>query len=543
MLFDYVAPASKPGFSGTVWSQFPLQPLTPGVLTPFSYSVLAELASRAWFVYFDRLGFEPTPRSRLVRLYKGRVYFNLSLSSQMEADHAGLEPLALHLNQQRLPLAKWEKPGFLAGFKLGRGQKKIDDVVADQTRHIEAVSEKARTWYLKTQSIQRWGQAEVLQIMEEIERVGVESMVAFFAARHNLAYHYGRLVADLAGKVNAGQALLLINNALGDVPGLIETTIADALPALAEAMAEPATLAWLKAGNFADWRKTLPSAVAIERVSAFLAAYGHRAVHEGEIANPRWSQDVSLLLGALLAILEIPAAPAKASPKANVQALLDALPSAARKQGEQSLHKIGELHKLQSRALHALAYIGGGTRSWALAAAGEAMVDKRLHSADEVFLFELEEIKEMMTGEWNISSMDEIRETVAKRQVEHNAIQQEIAPDILLGDEEAFVNHRGLPGVAGKATGPLCLLDGTPKQDCRGAIVATELLDSGNALLYPVAAGFVAATGTPCDPCVVAARAWQHPVAIGMGKGFAELADGKATTVNVNVDEVAVSQS
>ena len=543
MLFDYVASASNPGFSGTVWSQFPLQPLTPGILTPFSTSVLAELASRAWFVYFDRLGFDPTPRSRVVRYYKGRVYFNLSLSAQLEADHAGVEPLTLMLNQQRLPLAKWEKSGFLAGFKLGRAQKKIDDLLADQSRQIEAVSEKARTWYLKTQNIQRWGQAEVLQIMEEIERVGVESMVAFFAARHNLAYHYGRLVADLAGKANSAQALLLINNALGDVPGLIETAIAETLPGLAEAMAEPATLAWLKAGDFTDWRKTLPSAAAIERVSTFLAAYGHRAVHEGEITNPRWSQDVSLLFGTLLAIIEAPNAPVKASPKANVQALLDALPASARKHGEQSLHKLAELHKLQSNALHALAYIGGGTRSWALAAAGEAMVDKRLHSTDEVFLFELEEIKEMMTGEWNISSMDEIRETVAKRQTEHKAIQAEVAPDLLLGDEEAFVSHQGLPGVAGKATGPLCLWKATHPQACRGAMVATELLDSGNALLLPLAAGFVAAAGTPCDSFVVAARSWQHPVVVGMGKRISELTDGKSTTVNSNQDGVAISQS
>src|SRR3954464_10470238 len=119
MLFDYVASklqsSSQPLRVGTVWSRFPLQPFAPGALSPFSSSVLAELASRAWYLYYDRLGFDPTPRSRVVRRYQGHLYFNLSLSAQMEATHAALEPLTLRVNGQQQALAVWEKPGFLAG--------------------------------------------------------------------------------------------------------------------------------------------------------------------------------------------------------------------------------------------------------------------------------------------------------------------------------------------------------------------------------------------------------------------------------------------
>jgi hypothetical protein len=551
MLFDYVAPGFQPGRVGVVWSQFPLQPLVPGVLTPFSYSVLAELTSRGWYVHYDRLGFDPAPRARIVRRHKGHVYYNVSLAAQMEADHAGLEPPVLQINQQRQPVATWEKPGFLAGFKVGRAQKKMDDVLADYGRQMGTITEAARAWYLKTQDL-RWSQAEVLQVMEEIERVGVESMAAYLAARHTLERLYIRLLADLEGGLptipGAAQRVVLINNALGDLPGLVESAMSDSLLGLVEVMRGPDQLAWLKAGDFANWRSTLPSKQAVERVEAFIGAFGHRAIHEGEIARPRWAEDPSVMMQALLTYIESPShisshkEAVKLPNHGAAQKLFEALPAPARKQGEQTLQKIADAHKLQSSALNALAYIWGGTRRWALAAAREAMADKRLHAEREIFFFELEEIKEMMTGEWNISSLDEIRATLAKRQTEHAAAQQEAAPDILADDAEGNVTHQGLPGVAGQATGPLQRLDETQKDGYSGAVVGAELLDSGCALVLPLANGFVAATGTPLDPFVAAASAWQRPVVIGMGKSYAGLVGGAQTVVDANAESVKVNQ-
>ena len=550
MLFDYVAMGLQPGRAGTVWSRFPLQPLAPGALTPFSTSVLSELAGRAWYTYYDRLGFEPTPRSKVVRQHKGHLYFNLTLGAQLEADQAGIEPLALTLNGQRQALAAWEKPGFLAGLKFGRAQKKMDDLLAESARQMATTTEKARAWYLKTQAIKRWGQAEVLQIMEEIERIGVESMVAYLAARLNLAHHTARLLADLTGKTTPTQAVLLMNRALCNTGGLVETGMLDALAPLVEAARSPGQLDLLKRVDAAAWHRfesdgDLPSPQLQESVKSFLAAYGHRAAFEGEMARPRLAEDASLLLYTLLAQAESPVSPAKYSPNEPMQALLTLLPSSARKQGEQSLHKLGELYKLQSSALHALMYVWAGTRTWALAAAREAMVDKRLHGTHEAFLFELEEVKQLMTGEWNISSLDEIRAKVEARQIEFAGVRDGLAPDALLGDDELFANHNGVPGVAGQVTGPLSLWLNAPNPTSQDAIVAAKVLDSGCVLALPLAAGFVAAAGSPCDPFVLAAQAWQHPVAVGLGQRFEAFGalHGTPTTLAVGNDGVTVNAS
>lgn len=554
MLFDYTASTSQPSQTGAFWSRFPLQPLAPGILTPFSYSVLAELVGRAWFAYYDRLGLEPTPRPKLVRQVKGHVYFNLSLGAKIESEQAGVEPLPLRVNGQSFALAAWEKPGFLAGFKLGRAQKRMEDAWIDAARQMGETTEKARAWYQKTQSIRRWGQAEVLQIMEEIERIGIDSMIAFLAARLNLGRLYARLVADLAqGNVSTARAALLINNALGISSnisgGLVESSIFDALIPIANSARDPQQIEWLKQATAADWHRfakdeQVASDGVREAVKLFMDSYGHRALQEGEMANPRWVEDASLLRLAILSQIEQPITRQTAANQR--QPLLDALPASARKQGEQNLKQIGELLQLQSQALHAFAYVLGGTRTWALSSAREAMVDKRLHAPTEAFLLELEEIKQLMTGEWNISSLDEIRALVAKRQEEHDALRNEVAPDALVGDEAVVSASPALPGVIGNATGPLTI--GTNLNE-QGAVVAATHLDSGYTLALPSAVGFVGMAGTPFDPFVVAAQQWQRPVTVNVESGsigdkVTELgANSTPVTLEVGADGVVLGKA
>lgn len=541
-MFDYSAPGATPGGSVTVWSACPLQPVAAGVLTHFSYSVISELVGRGWYAYYDRLGFEPAPRSRLVRRHKGRAYLNLSLFAKLDAEQAGVEPISLRVNNRVIPLVDWEKTGFLAGFRLGRARARMDETLARMADEMDAVTQRARNWYIKTQGL-RWSQAEVLQIMEEIERVGVESMAAYLGARHHLEWLYAHLLAQLTAAHDRSESLLLLNNALCGMQTLVEWELAQAVIALSETLHEPEQVAWLKAGNAEQWQERLPGKLAANRFGEFLDTYGHRALHEGEMAVPRWAEDPAIVLRGLLVCVEHPTRhPAQLPKSGALQKLLEALPAAQRKQGEQMMNKIRGLHRLQSRALHALAYVWAGTRAWALAAAREAMVDGRLTEVQEVFSFELEEIKEMMTGEWNISSLDEIHATCAQRRAEYAAWRTQDAPEILLDDVEGFATHHGLPGVTGHAAGPLRRWGETKKNGCSGAILAAEVFDGGWALALPLAVGFVAKFGSPLDPFVAAARAWNHPVMVGLGTRYDGLVEGAHTILDIHPDSIRLEQ-
>jgi pyruvate,water dikinase len=274
--------------SGPVWVHSLLAPLTPGALTPFTGSLLSEVVTRTWDLYYDRLGFAPPLRAHVVRLHEGRPYMNLTLTATLEAEHAGSAPPVLQLDGVTRPLLAWEKPGFLAALKLSRGAKKIEETLAALRQELPAITEKAAAWQTRVAGL-RWSQAEILQIMEEIERTGAAALLPYFAARHALEGARRRLL-HLLGDRPAAEATTLLVQALGGAAPTLELDMAQRVQALSRsAAAQPEVQQWLAAGDFTAWETTLPAGEFAASLQDFLARYGHRGLHEGEIAAPRWA--------------------------------------------------------------------------------------------------------------------------------------------------------------------------------------------------------------------------------------------------------------
>ncbi len=530
-MFDYTVDAPCDLGASPVWSQLTLQPLSGHVLTPFSLSVIEGAAGRAWFAYYDRLGFNPPARPGFTRRHLGRLYADETLSARLDVEQAGLSALQLRLNGRLAPLAQAEKPGFLASYRLGRSQRKVDELPTALHAELEPTLRKVEAWFRKTREL-RWTQAEVLQVMEEIERVATPAMTAFFAARHGLLLAYNRLIVALLGRCPYPHSLALINNSLCDLDGLAEVDMALAVVDLAQQM-NPAVLDWVRRGDLGNWQETLPHAGLAEGVTAFLARYGHRTIGEGEMRNPGWWQDPSPLFRALAACHDRSAhPPVKLPSRGGQQKLLELLEPGQRKDAQQTLGQIRRLLALQSRSLDALAYVFAGTRLWALAAAKEAMVDGRLVDPDDVFFFEIEEMKEMMTGEWNVSDRAGIQATAAQRRTEYASWCKAWPGDLWVGDQEARSVQPGLPAVAGHITGPLRRVAGPQTQRCAAAVVGVDQMDAGCALALPLAGAFVAASGTPVDAIAAAARYWHTPAVVGLGAAFGRLVEGAQTTVD-----------
>jgi hypothetical protein len=538
-LFAYHLSSGLPAGSRTVWSQLPLQPLTARPLTPFSYSILDEVSKSAWYQYFDELGFEPMPRLRVVRQSHGRLYLNLTISAQRDADFAAVEPVTFAVNGNAVGVTPWEKPGFFAGMKSSRNRKKIQQLLEQYSQQAPVVTQQAAAWYAKTQEL-RWTQADILQVMEEVERVSIPSFKLFFAARHNLEQIYNRLLWSTNAKHPFPANVALIQKALTDLDGLYEYQIAEQILRLSESVrADSATVAWLKAGDYTNWQETLPSQAVRVAIETFLQHYGHRSVEEGEVSQPRWRQDPSHLFASLTASLETqPKRPEKMAVTQSVQELLQTVAPEQNKITQQQLQQMRQLLLLQSQALHAFAYILAGTRRWALAAAKEALADQRLEQVEDVFFFELEEVKQMMTGEWNISSRQEIHKTCKQRKAEFARWQQESPPALLIGDTPMSPVHPGIPGAGGQVTAPLQCLDEPMPAICQNGIVGTVHLDSGWALVLPFAHAFITAHGTPLDPIIAAAHAWHVPTVLALGDRYSRLVEGVETTVYGDSGEV-----
>ncbi|MEZ4709746.1 MAG: hypothetical protein R3A44_21235 [Caldilineaceae bacterium] len=511
-MFAYSIETHKLTPDAVYWSQHALSAVAPGVLTPFSFSVLAEIARRSWYNYYDRLGFEPHPGRRLLRQYNGRAYLNLSVSAQIEAERAGVEPLTLWFNDLPTPLATRPKSGLLAAFKTNRSQKRIATLLTELSNELAQIEQRARAWYTKTQEL-RWTQAEILQVMEEIERVGADSLMVFLAARHNLMLLYNRTYQMLRAHSGHTASWTQTDALLGQADALHELDMARQVEEMAAMLrstrqADPALAEWFQAGQWADWRQTLPAGALKGALTTFFDQHGRRCALEGELAHPRWQEGPTPVLQAVRLCAGRDAMDMASKVAAQPAPTSNQLGAAAQKQSAQWEQEAATLHALQSRALSVFSYIQAGTRTWALAAAKEAMSDGRLTGIEQVFYFELEEIKQMMTGEWNISSLAEIHATAAARKAQHQAWCDVAANPLLVGDAEAVPESSFAP--APDVDGVICL-DQTralsvPEVVAAPCFIQLDQLSTGDAIWLPLADGFLLNSETPFDPSTIAAR-------------------------------------
>lgn len=221
-------------------------------------------------------------------------------------------------------------------------------------------------------------------------------------------------------------------------------------------------------------------------------------------------------------------------------ALLAAVDGKQRKEAQALVRQIRQWLPLQSRALNAYAYILAGSQRWAQAAAHEAMSDHRLLAYDDVFFYELEEMKEMMTGEWNVSDRSGIRATAAERKTAWEGFAQVVPGEILVGSQEATVAAAGLPGSAGQAQGAAATTLSAAGKPGEKIVLAAVQMDAGWASGLPAAVGLVVAQGSALDPIVAAAAALRVPAVYAIGADWNKVTYGRTIRLDGSEGKVNI---
>ncbi len=231
-----------------------------------------------------------------------------------------------------------------------------------------------------------WSQAQLLQVMEEVEPRVAEALYWVYAlavAAAGSYHHLGFLLSKKEKTPARAEAMRL-----GIVSGL-ETPDSRFLHCLA--LGKP--------------------------VEELREAFGHLPLApEGEIALPR-------VMDAPDNLLETPpvevwnwdqgrAQKRRAEEEKRAIAQAGMLGRSGMKKAIDLTQRTLTAH---AQAREGLAYVLAAARHWALAAAEEGASDGRIHHPDEIFMLEIEEIKQMMTGEWHsrahVDSLIEARRT------------------------------------------------------------------------------------------------------------------------------------
>jgi hypothetical protein len=405
-----------------VWSRAAASDLARGLLTPFTWSILSHSAERAVRSHYSAWGVALPAGAPIWRRMEGRAYLNTTVLTA--ADQAVLAGSVEATSGWRL-------------FNRGPDRRQ-NAALRQQIEQAPATFAATAQWWQRVQTMQ-WRQATVLQVMEEIEpRAEAVLTVRDFlvtglgAERRQLTRWmaewlpasrdamFDELFAGLDGREGWAQYRY-------DLQALTEAARQDPAAAayLSQLTREP-----LPPGSHPVAQspshpvtQSLPPGPFRPAFDAFLASYARWADQPLETASLRWAEAPQMLLARLaVRLMEAPEA-SLPSPQSAQQRRSQAgatiagqIDAKRRRQFEPVFSQLQQIVALLPPSREALVTVMAAARHWALGAAQEAVNDGRLTAQEDVFLLELEELKQLMTGEWN--SPEQVLPVVERRRAE-----------------------------------------------------------------------------------------------------------------------------
>jgi hypothetical protein len=449
-LSDQRLTAAQPGMDG--WTRHISQDLFPGATTPYAWTLLAAAADDALRGAYRTLNAAELPPAALwQRSAEGRVYLDTAAITEADASLRGAAWLG--------PTRPAPPTGFVARLQSGGTVRRVQSAIAAAIAEAPARHARLLSWLQRVRTL-RWTQADLLQVMEELEPHARTALQAYFILRAGLP------AADSSMEDRESSAYL----------GTRGLPTVDAVAALAEAA-----------------RLSPDHPMRGET----LARYGHRGPGEIGPAAHRWIEEPELL-NALSGVTQQPPDRRKDAARREVYALVQAA----------------------DIAWDALTVVAAASQWWVQAAAKEALTAGLIAQPADVLYLELEELKQVATGEWHRGRSDTVQEQVAQRRA---AMTGPIASQ-----------SRAVPQASRGAiitTGPAYLGSPPLEMPPAGAVWLSESLDPGCAPFWPAATAVVSAAADPWSPGVIVARALGVPCITGAAEVVASAQPGQVISI------------
>jgi pyruvate,water dikinase len=521
---------AEPG--GTVWARFNLAEILPDP-TPMTWAVVRRFMSgRGGFglTYHD-LGYEPDPSLDEAGVYDlicGRPYCNLSREPRLYARGQPLEhsfdALKAAPHKALYPRARpnWTRAGWKFWFfgpvhtwRTFRHELRLQAQVrlfADHLRGEIIPAFAAETTRGAAEDLSGLDDAALLERLEHwIQRTLCEF------ARDSLK-------ATVLAAVAMGKVEYILLRPLGPVR-------------------TKAALGELTMGVHADPEADLPGAIRdlgagkIDRAT-FLERFGHRGPHEMELAQPRWSEDPSLLAPSASKGLDEPLAGAagygaweRVADDANLNSL-------QRRLAEPELKSLREYLSLRETGKHYL------MKGYALIRRILVELDRRHHLNGGIFFLTPVELPRLIRG-GDLSGL--IAERRRRREV---ALSLDV-PQVLFSDDLEAIGRptaaeagalQGVPLSAGVAEGPALVLErpdgvAVPPEPY---ILVCPSTDPAWVPLFIRAKGLVMETGGVLSHGAIVAREFGLPAVAGLAGIHKRLKTGQRLRVDGGSGTVAV---
>ncbi len=545
-----------------VWSNANLKEAIPGVVSTLTASTLFVALDGLLYAAPAAVGYAVPPGLELARRFAGRAYFDLSLFHWIFYDSFGLLPAeanrALGGYQPELPVpagspylgrrgpARLLSCLRLVGLMFVAGRRLPRDLAAAR-RHARR---------LLPPDLDRRSPGELLGLLyaagEPAVPLGVRAMLA------GAGFGVWQLALEtLLARVAPGRSRAL---AAGLMAGSGLVTTAEQgyrLHEIAEAARrEPAARDYLGRSPLAPhgWRDLPASSRFRGLLERFLADFGHRAVYETEIANPRWREDPSFLLHQVRSLLSsdgvrLPrdaARAVRAAAEAEVARHTFWLRPLARWLAGRVRHGAA----MRDAGRSAMMALWEPVRTVALAVGRRLAGAGALDDPADVVHLAYVDIEMFCRGEWDGAGA---RELVEDRKARADAWRAEEPPDVLVLDADgrpaelpaSFARAEagpadgagGLVGVgvsAGRASGPARVLRHPSEGEAlrAGDVLVAASTDPAWTPLFLRAAAVVTEVGGYLSHAAIVAREYGIPAVSNVHGVLGVARDGQRLTVD-----------
>ena len=542
-------PWEMPRLNGTddVWGNANLKDVIPGLVSPFTWSLMQPQLEGAMRQQYARAGYLVPPERPLLRRFWGRPYFNISLFNEAAYTLYGTTPelQAAQLGGMVPPGAR--PPASPSLRQRLRWLRNILRFVRIANRAAKVVPTQfamvQQRWHEERQSLPHLDRAALLEKLEHHADVTQPFLELHLHLSWAMSGNFSALrdmVARAVPQTTPASLAAELVTGIGDVSSAEHSYRLWELSRLARQ--SPQVMAFLAEGTWDAWQQELAGTAFVKAWQEFLETFGHRAVYEVEMANPRWREQPDYLFKVLATYASLPQARAPFDPEeqarrrqAAEQEVCRLLMPWRRAWFRATLRRTQAFSRLRENSKSHLVQLIDIGRLMALRAAHFLMQDGLLEDAEAIFYLRIEEVQ---TALRDAMPVETVRHLITQRRLERQRDAARHLPDLFVGERPLYAESlptqgtvlTGLPSSPGRVTGIARVLY-SPQEGTRlqpGEILVAPSTDPGWTPLFLLASGLVMETGGYLSHGAIVAREYGIPAVLNIPLATQRIPDGSS---------------
>ncbi|ODA41639.1 PEP/pyruvate-binding domain-containing protein [Desulfosporosinus sp. BG] len=521
-----------------IWSNGNYRDAVPMVLSPLNRRLAINTIDTILKLNFTETGYRLPEGLQFSRFFNGRLYCNLSALQWAMFDVMGTLPSAFNVgwggHQPEIEL-KDPKPyeGLIGLQRLERG-KKYMDLVKTAMKNASTIHARVEgsVNHLTKDGFGHLADKDFIQLYNDLGKIsgGFAGEFSFLSGAASMAI-FG--LTQILMEYFAYRTPMIINGLM--VGGTADITSADhgyKLVELAEIARQDNDAVQFLTGSAFDpmgW-EVLPERSPFKQAfREFLKDYGHRAVYELDIINPRWKEDPSYLMDIIRSTLKTAdLAKLKAKQKEKFEQawreIENKVPSNMHSSIKKLIREAQEGAAVREKSKSVMAEVMEAYRMIAQEVGSRFCERGIIEKQGDIYFCTWPELVTILMGEWE---GDGLRALVAERKIFMSEMEAIAPPDVIMGDTPKYSEPAartsgnflaGVPVAAGRASGTARLIH-HPDEGRRlqpGDVMVAPSTDPGWTPLFLKASAVIMETGGFLSHGAIVAREYGIPAVVNI---------------------------